>query len=102
MSKKKGKKLIEILRREKEENHPGRIDTVWLSQEEIEILRSSEDNKFEWVAPGLELVGGSKVRIDDGDLLVDALQFLPSTTLDLLAEALSTRLFPLGDNLKKK
>ena len=100
MSKKKGKKLIEVLKREKLENHPGKIDTVWLSEEEKEILQSAKENKFEWVSPGLELVGGGTVRVDDGDILIDALAYFSPSTLDLLADVLSTRLFPFDSEEK--
>lgn len=92
MSKKKGKKLINILREEKLKNHPGRIDTVWLEKEEIEIMQQSRDNSIEWFKPGLELVGSKTIRVTDGDILADMIPIFSSTTLDLLADKLSTRL----------
>lgn len=98
MSKKKAKKLLEVLKREKLENHPGRIDTVWLTEEEKKILQSSKENKFELAYPGLELVGGSTIRMTDGDLLADITFFYSSSTLDLLADSLSTRLFPSNNS----
>lgn len=92
MSKKKGKKLINLLREEKLKNHPGRIDTIWLSPEETEILLKSGDNSIEWFKPGLELVGSKTVRITDGDVLAEVIPIFSHTTLDLLADKLSTRL----------
>lgn len=100
MSKKKGKKLIGVLREEKSKNHPGRIDTIWLTPEETRILLDSGDNKISWEKPGIELVGGSTVRITDGDVLVDAVPFFSGDTLDTLADSLRSRLFPIDSEEK--
>lgn len=93
MSKKKAKKLLNILKIEKEKNHPGTIDTVWLGPEELKILNSELKENSKLPAAGLELLKGGMIRITDGgDLLCDITEIFSSSTLDTLAEKLEERL----------
>lgn len=64
MSKKNFKELIRVLKLEKEKNHPGKIDTVWISSECLQEINFSQ--KTPWPGLGFELLKGGKVRVTDG------------------------------------